>query len=73
VAECQIENCLCQSTIQPITEAVYGKKPKKRKVDVPYESRGGTAPLWRIISDDEMTELARKFPKARRFAARRKP
>ena len=68
---CTIEGCLCQESPQPITEAVYGKKPKRRS-KTEYEARGGTAPVWRLISDDEMLDLARRFPRARRFAARRK-
>jgi hypothetical protein len=70
---CEVEGCLCQTTTQPITEAVYGKKPKRRpQKEEHYAPHEGTEPLWQRISDDEMSLLARVFPKARRFAARRK-
>ena len=68
---CDIEGCLCKTTPQPITEAVYGKKPKRRGGEV-YESTGGTAPIWRSITTDTLDRLAERYPKARRFAARRK-
>jgi len=70
---CEIENCLCQHTIQPITEAVYGKKPKRAKRPEEYEATTGGSAIWRRITDTEMGALASRFPKARRFASRRKP
>lgn len=67
---CQIEDCLCKQTNEPITEAVYGKKGRRGGGKV-YESRGGTAPVWRTLSSDALDRLAERYPKARRFAARR--
>lgn len=68
--ECQVEGCLCKQTNQPITEAVYGERPRRRKPS--YESRGGTAKVFRAIELDSLQRLANRFPKARRFAARRR-
>jgi hypothetical protein len=70
--QCKVEGCLCQTTTQPITEAVYGKKPKKRAKTAQYEPTSGGIPVWRRISDASMEKLADRYPRARRFAARRK-
>lgn len=68
--ECKIENCLCKTTTQPITEAVYGKRPRHKPVE--YDPSSGASAIWRRITDTEMGGLAARFPRARRFAARRK-
>lgn len=68
--ECQVEGCLCKTSNQPITEAVYGERPRRRKPS--YDRRGGTTAIWRSVSIDELQRLANRFPKARTFAARRR-
>jgi len=68
--ECQVEGCLCKQTNQPITEAVYGERQRRRKPS--YESRGGTTAIWRSVSIDDLQRLANRFAPARKFAARRR-
>lgn len=69
---CDIEGCLCHTTVQPITEAVYGKRPKKARDADEYEPSGHGTAVWRRLELPQLDKLADVFPKARRFAARRK-
>lgn len=68
--KCEVEGCLCQSTTQPITEAVYGKKPRHRG-KVEYEAHTGGVPIYRTISAATLDRLAERYGKVRRLAARR--
>ncbi len=71
--QCEVEGCLCHTTTQPITEAVYGKKPRHRGKVEQYEAHTGTQPLWERVDRDVLGRLAFEFgPRLRKLAARRK-
>lgn len=69
--ECRVEGCLCQSTTQPITEAVYGKRPRHRAKAEVYEAHTGGVPIFRTIAPSTLERLAEQYGKVRRLAARR--
>jgi hypothetical protein len=75
--KCDIEGCLCQVSVQPITEVLYGDKfieerrKRARRPAPDYEPRGHRAAMWRRLDLEELNELAERFPKARRFVSRR--
>lgn len=39
MSACTLERCLCQHSSLPITEAVYGEKPRNRKKSEPRVNR----------------------------------
>lgn len=55
----------------PITDAVYGDKPK-HKPGKRYDPRGHMVAMGLRLSLADIDKLARKFPSVRRLAGRRK-
>lgn len=56
----------------PITDALYGKKPRDRKPAKEYTPRDQRTPMWRVVSQDTLNQLARYGKETRRLAARRR-
>jgi len=55
----------------PITDAVYHPSKRQGK-PAAYVPHSGATPLWRVIPQDTLNELARRNKGARRYAARRR-
>lgn len=69
-SRCDIEGCLCQSTTQPITEAVYGKKPRSRG-NAEYEPHTGARPIYERLPVMDFAAILKRYPKLARSLERK--